>query len=91
MEKGRIKKSKGVDTMAYTAMQIAAEVVRQYHEKGNPPFYNGIVEMGHAGIKGWKPAGRNSRQGVVQGIDKIHAAQEENNQGDEGKAGIHAE
>ena len=34
MEKGRIKKSKGVDTMAYTAMQIAAEVVRQYHLKG---------------------------------------------------------
>lgn len=30
----RVKKSKGVDTMAYTAMQIAAEVVRQYHEKG---------------------------------------------------------
>ena len=29
-----VKKSKGVDTMAYTAMQIAAEVVRQYHEKG---------------------------------------------------------
>lgn len=26
-------KTKGVDTMAYTAMQIAAEVVRQYHEK----------------------------------------------------------
>lgn len=30
----RVKKLKGVDTMAYTAMQIAAEVVRQYHEKG---------------------------------------------------------
>ena len=71
---------------------VQAEVsAGQYHEKGNPPFHDGIVEMGHAGIKSRKPAGRNRRQGVVQGIDKIHAAQEENNQSDEGKAGIHAE
>ena len=71
---------------------VHAEVgTGNHHEKGQHPFDQRAVEIGHAGVIRRKAARRNRRAGMVQSHEERHAAGHAGQRSRRRKYDVHAE